>query len=47
MVRLEAGGMGVLAVVVTGQFRFLGGEEEGSGRIGRRGGNNKGGGNFH
>ena len=37
--------MGVLEVVGTGRFRFGGGEEEGSGIIGRRGGDKQGGGN--
>ena len=37
--------MGVLEVVGTERFKFGGGEEEGSGRIGRRGGDNQGGGN--
>ena len=31
----------------TGQFGFLGGEEEGSSGIGQRGGDKKGGGNAH
>ena len=43
MVRLEAGGVGVLTVVGTGQFRFGGGKEEVSGVIGLRGGNKQGG----
>ena len=37
--------MGVLAVVVTGRFRFGGFKEEVSGGIGRRGGYKRGGGN--
>ena len=36
--------MGVSTVVVTGGFRFGGGEEEGSGVIGWRGGDNRRGG---
>ena len=42
---MEAGGEGVLAVVGTGRFRFVGEEKEGNGGIGRRGGYRKGGGN--
>ena len=42
---MEAGGEGVSEVVVTGRFRFGGGEEEGSRRIGRRGEYRRGGGN--
>ena len=45
MVRSEAGGLGVSAVLVTGRFIFVGGKEEGSGGIRRRGGNSQGGGN--
>ena len=37
--------MGVSLVVGTGQFIFGGGEEEGSGIIGWRGGDKRGGGN--
>ena len=44
-VRLEAGGMVVSAVVETRRFRFGGGEEEGSGGIGHRGGDKQVGGN--
>ena len=44
-VRSEAGGVGVLAVVGIGQFKFGGGEEEVSVGIGRRGGDNQGWGN--
>ena len=40
------GGEGVPEVVVTGRFRFGGGEEEGGGRIGQRGGDRRGGGNI-
>ena len=42
---MEAGGEGILVVVVTGRFRFGGGEEEGSGGIGWIGGDRQGGGN--
>ena len=42
MVRSEAGGEGVLVVVVTGRFIFGGGEEEGGRGIGRRGGDRLG-----
>ena len=37
--------MGVSVVVVTGRFMFGGYEKEGSGGIGRRGGDKQGGGN--
>ena len=37
--------MDVSVVVGTGRFRFGGGKEEGSGGIGRRGGDKQGGGN--
>ena len=42
---MDTRGVDVLAVVRTGRFRFRGGKEEGSDRIGQRGGNNQGGGN--
>ena len=37
--------MGVSSLVVTGQFIFVGGKEEGSGGIGQTEGNKLGGGN--
>ena len=42
---MEDRGEGVSEVVVIGRFIFGGGEEEDSGRIGRRGGDMEGGGN--
>ena len=42
---LRGRGVGVLAVVGTGRFRFGGVEEEGISGIVRRGGNKQGGGN--
>ena len=37
--------MGVSVVVITGRFRFIGGEEVVNSVIGRRGGDEQGGGN--
>ena len=42
---MEDDGVGVLVVVITGQFRFGEGKEKYSGGIGQRGGNKRGGGN--